>query len=93
MPIIPAIGTKGNPSAVPPAIRRKNGAAFKSADTLAVFNGTTRRTLLRFIDDSGGSSWEKAPYCTPSGSHHSALAVKVHSIKGSPISAFDISPP
>ena len=89
MPIIPAIGTKGNPSAVPPAIRRKSGAAFKSADTLAVFNGTTRRTLLHY--GSGGSSWEKAPYCTPSGSHHSALAVKVHSIKGSPISAFDIS--
>ena len=46
-PIIPQVGTKGNPSAVPPAIRRFR-RSFKSAFTLAVFNGTTRRTLLSF---------------------------------------------
>ena len=45
MPIIPTIGTKGIPSAVPPAIRQ-NRRSFKSAFTLAVHNGTTRQTLL-----------------------------------------------
>ena len=59
MPIIPEPGTKGNPSAVPPAIRQK--AQLRSAVTLAVFNGTTRRTLLMI---SSGGSWGKARYCT-----------------------------
>ena len=44
-PSIPTIGTKGIPSAVPPAIRQI-WRSFRSADTLAVCNGTTRQTLL-----------------------------------------------
>jgi len=40
---------------------RRNPAQLKSAITLATDNGVTRRALLVF---SGGSSWEKARYCT-----------------------------
>jgi hypothetical protein len=58
-PIIPQLGTKGIPSAVPPTIRQ-NGA-LKSAITLATCNGVTRPSLLKI---SGGSSREKARYRT-----------------------------
>ena len=44
MPIIPQLGTKGIPSAVPPTIR--HFGALKSAITLATFNGVTRPHLL-----------------------------------------------
>ena len=57
-PLIPQTGTKGNASAVPPAIRQL--ARFSDADTSKTCNGITRPFLLRFSD---GSSWGKARCC------------------------------
>ena len=83
MPFIPVFGTKGIPSAVPPAIRQK--AHFSGADTPKTCNESHTAVPTAISD---GSSRGKAQIPHPCGSHHSAFAEEMFSVRGDPIIAF-----
>jgi len=77
------MGTKGIPSAVPPAIRPK--AHFSGADTPLMYNGITRPALLLV---SGWQLLGESPMQHPSGFHRPAFANVARIAQGDPIIAF-----
>ena len=69
-PSIPTIGTKGIPSAVPPAIRRKTGAALKALTRSQLLTELPGEPYYLFRPQLMGES----PALHISGSHHPALS-------------------
>ena len=80
----PAFGTKGKPSAVPPAFAAL-AARSSDADTPQTDNGVTRPALLLFQAAAPG----RKPVCCTYGAPTVPRSLKCKPTKGSPIAAFD----
>ena len=77
-------GTKGKPSAVPPAFAACAAAHFSGADTPQTDNGVTRPALLLFQAAAPG----RKPVCCTYGASTVPRSLKCKPTKGSPIAAF-----
>ena len=86
-PSIPSIGTKGYPSAVPPAIRRFRRRSSQALPRPWWITASPVRPYF----GSGGGSWEKARHCTQADFTIPLSLISAKPMQGSPIAAFRIS--